>query len=63
MQPIIEPINPAIYGAYVLGRHFYFGVLEGKRYAFSDAFTATQTAIYEIFGILDKLKVYVDEIV
>lgn len=51
-----------IYGAYVLGRHFYFGVLNGKQYAFSDAYTATQSDIFEIFCVFKKLKSYIEDL-
>jgi hypothetical protein len=48
-----------IYGCYIIGRNWFFMVLEGKKYATSKAFQSTE---YEdslhIFRILSQLKVY-----
>ena len=51
-----EPEEP-IYGCYIIGRNWFFVVLEGKNYAVSDAYVATQTDIYDIVGILKKIKI------
>ena len=45
-----------IYGAYVMGRHWYFLILKGKEYAISRSYDASEDSIYEIFFILRKLK-------
>ena len=50
-----EP-EQAIYGCYIIGRNWFFVVLEANKYAVSDAFVATQTDIYDIIGILRKIK-------
>ncbi|MEN0051866.1 MAG: hypothetical protein AAF806_32675, partial [Bacteroidota bacterium] len=44
-----------VYGAYTIGRNWYFVVLAGNQYAVSDAFTATQADIYAIFKMLEKV--------
>jgi hypothetical protein len=48
-----------VYGCYVVGRNWFFVVLEGKIYAVSDAFVATQDDLYQILNILCKVKVYI----
>lgn len=37
----LYPANKAVYGGYVVGRHWYFAVLEGKQYNLSRAFDIT----------------------
>jgi hypothetical protein len=41
-----------LYGCYVFGRSWFFVVLEGKEYAVSKAYDATENTIYQIFAIL-----------
>lgn len=55
-----KEINFPIYGSYVIGRNFYFVVLNQKEYALSDAYTATQDDIFDIFSIFKKTKAYID---
>jgi hypothetical protein len=46
-----------LYGGYVIGRNWFFGVLEGKTYTISNAFNATKEAdLREIVFILRHLK-------
>ena len=45
-----------MYGCYVIGRNWFFLVLEGSVYAESDAFVATQDDIFHIFSILREAK-------
>jgi hypothetical protein len=45
-----------IYGAYVMGRNWFFLTLEGRKYCISDEYVATRDDIFKIFGILDSLK-------
>jgi hypothetical protein len=52
-----------IYGCYVVGRNWFFMVLNNQEYAVSDAFVATQDDIYQIVAILQKVKEYIAEIV
>ncbi len=49
-----------VYGAYVIGRHWYFVVLEGKHYAESLAYDATKGEIKQIVGILRNTQVLID---
>lgn len=51
-----------IFGAFIIGRNFYFMVLKGKEYAFSDVFPATRKAVFEVFLILRKVKDYIDAV-
>jgi hypothetical protein len=46
-----------IYGCYIVGRNWFFVVLNGKEYAVSDAYVATQADLFEIVAILKKVKV------
>jgi hypothetical protein len=42
-----------IYGAYVIGRNWFFVILQGREYAISDAYVATQAEdLLDIFRIL-----------
>ena len=44
-----------------VGRNWFFVVLEGREYAVSDAFVATQEDIFQIAGILQAVKRYVQK--
>jgi hypothetical protein len=48
--------NMPIYGCYVLGRSWFFVVLDGSEYAVSRAYDASQDDIYAILSILKKMK-------
>ncbi|MEM8527053.1 MAG: hypothetical protein AAGG68_20605 [Bacteroidota bacterium] len=50
----------AIYGSYTIGRNWYFVVLDGNKYAISNALNATQEEVYTIFQILQKTSNYAD---
>ncbi len=49
-----------LYGAYIIGRHWYFMVLTGKEHAISDSFTSSKDDIFQIFMILKRAKKYID---
>ena len=51
-----------VYGAYIIGRHWYFVVLDGKNYAVSLAYDATKEEIREIVGILRNTQCIIDTI-
>ncbi len=55
---INEDKNP-MYGCYVLGRDWYFMVLENKQFAISRGFDATTEGLYDLFKILKALKAIV----
>lgn len=46
-----------IYGCYVVGRSWFFMVLEGKEYAISEMYVATKSEIFDIVKLLKGLKV------
>jgi hypothetical protein len=48
--------NMPIYGCYVLGRSWFFVVLDGSQYAVSNAYNASDDDIYAILSILKKMK-------
>ena len=50
-----------IYGAYVAGRNWFFLTLTGKQYCISNEYVATRDDIYDIFKIMKRLKVIVQE--
>jgi len=45
-----------IYGCYILGRDWFFMVLQGRQYAISEVYAATKEDIFDIFRILKGLK-------
>ncbi|MEM0992320.1 MAG: hypothetical protein AAF847_12870 [Bacteroidota bacterium] len=55
--------NFPLYGAYVVGRFFYFVVFDGKTYAKSEPYVASQDDIFDIFCFLKQVKVYIDAII
>ncbi len=52
-----------IYGAYIIGRHWYFVLLDGKIYAESLAYDATKDDIITIVAILRRTKDVIDQLV
>jgi hypothetical protein len=53
-----------VYGAYIIGRHWYFVLLDGKVYAESLAYDATKEAeIMQITAVLRRTKEIIDELV
>lgn len=52
-----------IYGAYIIGRIWYFVTLDREKYAISDAFPATQDDIFVIYQMLQKVRRYADMVV
>ncbi len=60
-QEINEHSNP-VYGCYIRGQHWFFMVLEGKKYCISVPYTATRDDIFDIFRILKVLKQIVAEL-
>lgn len=48
-----------VYGCYVLGRSWFFVILNGKEYAVSRAYDASQPDIYTVIAILRKVKEYI----
>ncbi len=54
-QTINQHPHP-IYGAYIIGRHWYFVILDGNVYSESLAYDATKDEIMTIFGILRHTK-------
>jgi hypothetical protein len=52
-----------IYGAYVIGRNWFFVILQGREYAISDAYVATQADdLLDIFRILKANRQVIREI-
>jgi hypothetical protein len=51
-----------LYGCYVLGRNWFFVVLEGREYAVSDAFVSSQDDIFQILSIVKQAKELIEEI-
>lgn len=58
----LNEINHPLYGCYVIGRFWYFVVLQGNTYSQSLAFDATQTPdIFSILSILKEAKLLITE--
>jgi hypothetical protein len=53
--------NKPIYGCYVLGRNWFFMVLQQQQYAISNSYVATKDEIFDIFRILRVLKEYIKQ--
>lgn len=51
-----------IYGCYVLGRNWFFVVLDGADYAVSDSFAATQADLYRIYQVLVEASLRIEAI-
>ena len=51
-----------LYGCYVLGRNWFFMVLDGTEYAVSDAFVASQHDIYDIIAILKQVCINIENL-
>ena len=51
-----------LYGCYVIGRNWFFMVLEGKNYAVTDAFVASQDDIYQIISMLIFIKTMISKL-
>lgn len=51
-----NPTNTPIYGAYVLGRNWYFMILQVDKFCISNVYSFTQDDIFDIFNILKYLK-------
>ncbi|MFY8001517.1 MAG: hypothetical protein ACOVSW_23185 [Candidatus Kapaibacteriota bacterium] len=60
-QTLNTSVHP-IYGCYVVGRNWFFVVLDSTEYAVSKAFDATENSVFEIVAILKQAKVYIEEI-
>lgn len=48
-----------LYGAFVIGRFFYFMVLNEKQYTMSQPLSATEDDVFTIFAMMKKVKVYI----
>ncbi|MCP4400492.1 MAG: hypothetical protein GY801_24715 [bacterium] len=58
----INDVNNPVYGAYVMGRHWYFVVLDGREYAVSLTYDATKDELFEIWGILNTAKTRIEQL-
>ncbi|MEO0042202.1 MAG: hypothetical protein RL329_1650 [Bacteroidota bacterium] len=61
-QTLNDTTQP-LYGCYVVGRFWFFLILDGNQYAVSDAFTASQSKdIFKIVSILRSVKIYINNL-
>jgi len=60
-QELNKATHP-MYGAYVMGRNWFFLTLEGRKYCISDEYVATREDIFHIYGILKNLKVIISKL-
>ncbi len=49
-----------LYGCYVVGRNWFFVLLQGTEYAVSDAYVSSGNDIYQIIAILRQVKTYIE---
>lgn len=61
-QTLNLPEKKIIYGCYVIGRDWYFMVLDDKQYAISNVYSATTPAIFNILQILKTLLQIIQQI-
>lgn len=60
-QKLNQNDNP-VYGAYVIGRNWFFVVLDAKDYCISNNFSATHSdELQTIFGVLNNLKLIIEK--
>lgn len=52
-----------LYGCYVVGRNWFFVILDGNKYAVSNAFNASDDDIYKIIANLRQVKVYIQQVI
>ncbi len=61
-QEINENKHP-IFGCYVIGRIWYFMVLDGKKYIISNDYSCADDDIFDIFRILKSLNNQIDQLI
>jgi len=61
-QELNSNLRP-LYGVYVVGKIWYFMVLQGKEYAITKAYQAIDDDIYDIVKLLKHLKTIIEEFV
>jgi len=52
-----------IYGAFVMGRNWFFLTLKDRKYCISEEYVATREDIFLIYGVLKRLKELINEII
>lgn len=52
--------NP-VYGAFIIGRNWFFLTLKNRKYCVSDEFVATREDIFQIYTTLKNLKVIIEQ--
>jgi hypothetical protein len=60
-QKINTPNDLPMYGCIVIGRDWYFMILQNNEYCLSRGYDATTEAIFELFAILKSLKVIIEK--
>jgi len=59
----LNQTNKPVYGAFVIGRNWFFLTLKDRKYCISDEFVATRSDIFTIYRTLKNLKILISEIV
>ncbi|MEM7538124.1 MAG: hypothetical protein AAF639_38505 [Chloroflexota bacterium] len=52
-----------VYGCYIKGNIWYFMVLQGMEYSFSNGYIATREDVFEIFRMMKALKAIIAEMI
>jgi hypothetical protein len=60
MAQTLNDYTHILYGCYIIGRNWFFVVLDGNKYAVSNAFNASEDDLFQIVAILRGLKPRVD---
>jgi hypothetical protein len=58
----LNQVKHTLYGCYVIGRNWFFVILEGDKYCVSQAFDATQDDLFRIYCILKACRRYVEQL-
>jgi len=62
ISQVVNNNNKPIYGAYVIGRNWYFMILDGKNYAIAQPFNSTDKEdLYKIISVLREFKIILKE--
>ncbi|MFY8001649.1 MAG: hypothetical protein ACOVSW_23860 [Candidatus Kapaibacteriota bacterium] len=56
----LNAITEPMYGCYVVGREWFFVVIDGDEYSTSDAYIATRDDIFLIVGFFQAMKRRID---
>jgi hypothetical protein len=60
-QELNEHTSP-LYGCHVIGRNWFFVVIEGRNYAESNQYSVSDDGIYKVFSMLQEAKAIITKL-